>query len=349
MSFKKLKKMIDIDDKFTKSVKEAKDHTKISDSITLLPNYNAMADILFLPTTKLGYKYLLVVVDLATHEFDIEPLKLKESKEVLRAMEKIFQRKYISMPQASIRTDNGTEFKGVVDKYMKDHHIFHSVSMPYRHQQLSMVESLNRTLGILLNGYMNTKTKENEKYYNEWTDIIDVIRKELNAIRYTKPPYTEKTIFNHVDEQVDMEKKPKFKEGQLVYYKLSYPEDALGHKQPTAQFRIGDYRWSTVPVKITQILYYSGKIPYRYLLENMPYVSFTEHELKKSKKAVQEFIVNKIIGKKIMKKKVYYQVLWKGYLKKDATWEPKTELIKDNLQDYIDQYENESKKSKSKK
>jgi len=36
---------------------------------------------------------------------------------------------------------------------------------------------------------------------------------------------------------------------------------------------------------------------------------------------------------------VYFLVWWKGYLKKDATWEKKTDLIKDNLQDYIDDYE----------
>ena len=339
-SFKKLKKSLDIDDKFTKSVKKPKEQTKINDAITQLPYYNYMADILFLPKTKERYKYLLVIVDMATHEFDIEPMRTKEAKEVLSAMRQIFSRKYIKKPEASLRTDNGTEFKGVVDKYLKDNHIFHSVTMPYRHQQLSMVESLNRTLGILFNGYMNSVEKKTGKIYNEWTDVLEKVRKGLNKIRYVKPPYTEKTIFEYKDEPVNMSKKPKYKVGQLVHYQLSYPENALGHKQPTSQFRVGDYRWSSVPKKIKEIVYYSGEIPYRYILDNMPNVSFTDAQLMKSKEKVVKYTVKKIIGKKKVKNKIYYKVWWKNYKKKDATWEPKTQLVEDGLQQYIDEYEN---------
>ena len=339
-SLKKLKKKLNIDDKFTKSVRKEKEQTTIDDAVTLLPNYNYMADILFLPTTKERYKYLLVLVDLATHEFDIEPMKTKESNEVLKAMEKMFKREYIKIPKSSIRTDNGTEFQGAVDKFLKTHHIFHSVAMPYRHQQLSMVESLNRTLGILFNGYMNHLEKKTGKVYKQWTDIVDEVRKELNDIRRVKPPYTEQTIFEYRDKPVDLSSKPKFKVGQLVHYQLSYPENALGHKQPTSQFRVGDYRWSTEAKKIKEILYYSGEIPYRYLLDNMPNVSFTEGQLMKSKEKTTKYIIKKIIGKKTLKKKIYYKVWWKGYFKKDATWEPKTQLVDDGLQDYIDAFHN---------
>ena len=340
MSLKKLKKKLDIDDKFTKSViKKEKEFTKISDTVTLIEGFNYMADILYLPKTKERYKYLLVVVDLATHEFDIEPMKTKEASEVLFAMKNIFSRDYIKKPKASIRTDNGTEFKGPVDKFLKSNHIFHSVSMPYRHQQLSMVESLNRTLGILFNGYMNAKEKKTGKVFKQWTDVLDEVRKELNKIRFVKPPYTEKTVFEHKDAPVDMSKKPKFKVGQLVHYQLTYPENALGHKQPTAQFRVGDYRWASVPKKIKETLYFSGAVPYRYLLDKMPNVSFTEKQLMRSKDKVEKFIIKKIIGKKKVKGKVFYKVWWKNLTKKEATWEPKDQLEEDGVQDYIQEFE----------
>ena len=348
-SFEKLKEKLKIDDTFTKTVKKEKKQTKISDAVTLLENYNFMADVLHLPTTKQGYKYLVVLVDLATREFDIEPMKNKEAKEALTAIKSMFKRKYIKQPKASLRTDNGTEFQGVFDKFLKDNKIFHSVSMPSNHSQLSMVESLNRTLGILFIGYLNQKEKETRKQYREWTDVIDIIRKELNKIRYTKPPYTEKTIFDYKDKPVNMKEEPKYKIGNLVHYKLSYPTDILGNPQPTAQFRTGDARWSVVPKKIEHIYYYSGAIPYRYGLENMPYVSFTEAELMPSNETEPKWIVKKIIGKKTIKKKIHYLVWFKGYLKKDATWEPKTELLKDGLDEYIQEFEDKEKLKKKKK
>lgn len=349
--FDKLKEKLAIDDTFTKAIRKEKKQTKISDVMTLIEDYNFMADILFLPTTKEGYKYCLVVVDLATREFDIEPLKTKEAKEVLSAMKTIFTRNHVKKPKASIRTDNGTEFQGVVNKYLKDNNIFHSVSMPYRHQQLSMVESLNRTLGVLFNGYMNTKEKKTRKQYKEWTDVVDIVRTELNKIRKIKPPYTEKTVFDYKDKSVDMKDDPKYKVGDLVHYKLSYPEDALGNKQPTPQWRVGDYRWSALPKKIEQTYYYSGAIPYRYRLEGMKYVSFPESELMPSEETEQKFIIKKIIGKKTMKKKIYFLVWWKNEPKKDATWEPKTQLLEDGalIQEYMDEYEESEKLKKKKK
>lgn len=335
----KLKEKLSIDDTFTKVIRKEKKHTKINDYVTLLEDYNFMADILHLPTTKKGFKYCLVIVDMATHEFDIEPLKTKEAKEVLSAMKTIFTRNYVKKPKASLRTDNGTEFQGVVNKYLKDNKIHHSVSMPYRHQQLSMVESLNRTLGLLFNGYLNTKEKESGQVYKEWTDVIDVVRKELNKIRKVKPPYTLETIFYHKDKPMNLKKDPKYKIGELVHYKLSYPENALGKKQPTANFRVGDYRWSSVAKKIENIYYYSGEIPYRYGLEGMKNVSFTEAELMPSDETEQKWTVKKIIGKKTEKNKIFYLVWWKGYKKAESTWEPKSELVKDGLQEYIDEFE----------
>jgi len=47
------------------------------------------ADLLFLPEDE-GYKYLLVVVDIATRLCDAEPLKSKESKVVAKAIQRIF-------------------------------------------------------------------------------------------------------------------------------------------------------------------------------------------------------------------------------------------------------------------
>ena len=66
------------------------------------------------------------------------------------AIKKIFKRPHLNEPYASIRTDNGKEFKGVFSKWMYNESILHRIAEPYRHQQLANVENLNRTLGRLL-------------------------------------------------------------------------------------------------------------------------------------------------------------------------------------------------------
>ena len=112
-------------------------------------DYNFMSDLLFLPTTKKGFRYLLVMTDLYNNDFDIEPLKTKDPKEVLQAMKTMFKRKYIKKPYASIRTDAGTEFMGVFHKYLYDESILHRIAIPNRHQQLAN-EKLKPTIGKVI-------------------------------------------------------------------------------------------------------------------------------------------------------------------------------------------------------
>ena len=56
-------KTLGISEEFTKSCKKQKVFNKIKSNIPMREDYNFMADLLFLPTTKEGYKFLLVVVE----------------------------------------------------------------------------------------------------------------------------------------------------------------------------------------------------------------------------------------------------------------------------------------------
>lgn len=335
-------KKLKIDETFTKPPKKQKIFNKITNNIPPIQYYNYMADLLYLPeTTKDKFKYLLVVVDLATGEFDIEPLKNKSSETVLNAFKNMFKRKYIKKPYSSIRTDNGTEFQDVFHKYLYDNNIFHSVSLPYRHSQLSNVEALNKQLGRLFNGYMNSIEQETKKPYTDWIDIIDIVRKELNIIRKKKLPTMKEFAKNHLENTPFYTETPEFKIGDIVNFKLDYPENALGIKQPTANFRVGDYRWSAFPRKIIKIIYMQDKPYYRYVLENMQNVSFSSNQLMKNNKETEsKYVVKEIIGKKKLNKKTYYLIWWKGYKKADATYEPEKALIEDGFKDEIDKYNN---------
>jgi hypothetical protein len=74
------------------------------------------ADLLFLPNDK-GYKYCLVIVDVATGLMDAEPVKEKSSETILNAMKHIYKRRILSLPHKII-TDSGAEFSGKVSDYL---------------------------------------------------------------------------------------------------------------------------------------------------------------------------------------------------------------------------------------
>jgi hypothetical protein len=188
--FSDVLKKLKIDETFTKRIqtKPKEGFNKVKDNIPLIANYNFMADLLHLPTAKLGYKYLFVIVDLATNKFDIEPIKDKEADTTLKALKKCFTREYIKLPYSSLKTDGGTEFKGVFHKYLYDHDILHKVGLADRHKSLANVESLNRQLSRLILGYLNTKDKERQNISTDWLPTIPILRKELNEIREIKLP-----------------------------------------------------------------------------------------------------------------------------------------------------------------
>ena len=104
----KLLNKLEIDETLTKAPKKQKIFNKVKDNVTPIEDYNYMADLLELPTTKKGFKWLLVVVDLANDAFDIEPLKNKESKTTLQGLKNIFKRDILKVPEMSFTTDGGT-------------------------------------------------------------------------------------------------------------------------------------------------------------------------------------------------------------------------------------------------
>lgn len=341
----KLKNLIDklgLDQTYTKPIKNIK-YDSVKNNIPRLKHLNYMADLLFLPTTKEGYKYLLVVVDLATDLFDLEPIKNKESTTVLQAFKEMFKRPYIKLPEYSVRTDAGSEFKNVFHKYLYDNSILHRVAEVGRHKQLANIESLNRQLGRLFNLYMNKMELETRDTYREWIDILDVVREELNEIRKIPERNPYKSNYEPIDTNVLL-KQPKYKVGQLVYRKSDVPLNSFGKKQNTEKYREGDYRFDIQARKISKVLYYPKNI--RYLLSNLNNVSYTEDELLPAEdKQEEEFEVQSIIDKKVENGKTYYLIKWKGFSSDENTWEHRDELIK-TIPDLINQFDEKNKKPK---
>lgn len=332
--FENLFKKLKLDETFTTKPNKTKKFDTVKQNAFPKNGYNFMADLLFLPETNEKFKYLLVVVDIWSNAFDIEPLKDKTAENVLLGYKNIIKRPFLNLAKASIKTDNGTEFKSVFAEFLKTNNILHRVTRPNRHQQNANVESLNKQLGRIFMTYLTNKEQEFKKPYNEWMDIIDLVRKELNKVRIIPDgnPFSLEPI--PYTQQI-----PKYKIGDIVMAKLEVPNDGLGNKQNTSNFRMGDVRWDVNnKLKIIKIFNYPNNI--RYMLNTMPNVSFTENELKLSKPEIQEetFEVKKILDKKIVKNKTYYLIWWKRYKKKEATWESLENLVKDGLEDEIDDF-----------
>ncbi len=314
----------------TQIVHKEKVFTKVKDTIPLKEDLNFMADLLFLPESVIGkqsYKYCLVLVDIASNEFDIEPIENKEPETILKAFKLMNKRKYFKIDKnsATLTTDAGNEFRGVVSKWLYDESIYHKIAIPNRHTQLSNLNYLCRQLGKVFNLYMNQKEKETGKVFRNWTDIVDKVREVLNQHRKIVLP---KDLSSYQYPIFDFHAKPnKYKVGDIVSIKLDTPEDALGNKV-SGKAREGDIRWSE-PKKIERILYLSPPINYRYLVSGITNASFTEPQIRPSEAKQEVYKVKDIIDKKKEKGKVFYLIWWQGYKKEDATWEPRTSIIED--------------------
>jgi hypothetical protein len=298
-----------------------------------------MMDILMLPETKEGYKYLLTVVDLWSNELDFEPLKTKTASESLKAFKDIIKRPYLNLPKASIRTDNGGEFAKEFDAFLTEKNIKHRKSLPYRHKQMANIENLNNMLGRILMTYLTNKEVETGKEEKNWYDVtfLNNIRKELNNARKIpdRDPYdvTEAPKINFMI--------PKYNIGDVVIPVLDVPKNAYGAVLGN-NFRRGDMHFDIKnKLKIVKVLNYPNNN--RYVLNGRPNVSYAEAELMPSDKNEEYNEVKKIIGLKVNKTGTYYLVHWKGLIKAKATWELREALLSDGLREEILLFHEEQK------
>jgi hypothetical protein len=310
--------------------------------------YYQQADILYLPNDK-GYMYALVVVDQGNRLCDAEPLKSKQSEDVLNAFKKIYKRNILIKPEI-ITTDQGTEFKGETEKGLKAIGIGMSFAKVGRHRQVGLVERKNQTIGKDIHKFILHNTLASGKASSSWIEslpsLIKIINDETKSSLKKNPP---KEI-SHRDPTLEL-----LQEGENVRVMLDNPEDINGN-QLVGKFRSHDIRYNPTIRTIKYILIRPDQPP-MYLLNGndsslkVELVGYTRNQLQlvdeneikptKSLTKVEEnrYEFEKIIGEKVIGTTKYYLVKWKGYKKSEATWEKRSELIKDVPQ-AIKRYEN---------
>ena len=231
-------------------------------------------------------------------------MKSTKSSETDNAFKKIVKREYLNLPEISLKTDGGSEFKGDFNKFLIKEKIAHITAYPGRHSQMAPVESLNKTLGRIFNGIMNTQEIKTGKTNREWNVNLNKIREELNDFRERDLDEIEKEQEDAFFDPSESKKTSKFKEGDIVYYALTEPRTIIGHKVgDKSKFRVGDRTFSFEKKSIVDILYYPDKPFYRYKLKTMPHISFIENELLLAKELPDDYIGMKI--KKKFNKTIY--------------------------------------------
>ena len=161
------------DDELSNLFKKPKKDTGLSRAhynFAYSPNVSHQADLLFLPDDN-GYRYALVVTDIATRLSDDEPLKTKDSEEVAEAFYKIYQRGILKLPMF-IKMDDGSEFKGEVKRWLNRNRVHVSYAKPGRHRQLAMVERTNLFLGRALLKRMLTQELLTGQPSTKWVKIL---------------------------------------------------------------------------------------------------------------------------------------------------------------------------------
>jgi len=112
---------------------------------------------LFLPYNKLPrghkiYKYVLTVLNVASHYKEAEPQTSKDSAEVAKAFQSICKRSPLTWPQL-LQVDPRCKFMGSVKTEMENHKTTIRCGCPDTHRDQAVVEHFNRTLAERLFGH----------------------------------------------------------------------------------------------------------------------------------------------------------------------------------------------------
>lgn len=222
------------------------------------------ADIVFMPTDKFGYKYMLVITDIHSRLTDAEPLKNKDSKSIYRAIKKIYNRDILDEPIQTI-VDDGGEFKGDV----KEDFNFRALE-PGKFLGVvdSKIKLISQALFYMMDKEELKKNKTSKAWVKHLRETIDLLNK--------------RTQENYEPIKLDTDVKYEgtlLKVGDKVHKALLRPETATGQRINDKKFRATDARFSRKVSTITSVLEKPGS-PVLYLLDNKN-TTYTRNKLLK--------------------------------------------------------------------
>ena len=136
------------------------------------------------------YSWILVIVDIFSKFVYVYPIMKKEPKFVANVLNRIFLNGDIPK---MIQHDDGTEFKGLVTKLLKDFKVKDITNAPYSPQTNGFVENKNKQIKNYIVTYMTTR--KTEKYY----DVLDRIAFNINNTKHSVTKMTPFQIHRGID------------------------------------------------------------------------------------------------------------------------------------------------------
>jgi len=338
------------------------------------------ADLLFLKNDK-GYKYALVIVDIGSRLLDAEPLKTKSSVAVLKGIQAIYDRGPLKLPHGRIEVDDGSEFKASVSAWFKKKKIPIRVAKTARHRQQAIVERKNQALGDKIDGRIKYQERKTKQPSSQWTSYLKIIVKKMNEKQMKEnekkkkkkkqPDPAEARIVKTDKDGKEVEHYPckgdscnALEQGTRVRVALEIPRDELTGKRLHGKFRNKETRWSDIKTITHTII--TPNNPPRYAVDDVYDATYTKEQLQVvtketeiesefgeddilpeiNDKGDEQYYVEKIVGKKKVKRQWKVEVKWTGF--KETTWEPLTTMRKE-IPDMVKEYEDSLKKPQKKK
>jgi hypothetical protein len=120
-----------------------------------------------------GYTYLLVFIDVNSKYMFAQPIKRKFPENVLDPLKKILEdlhEKGLTNPSV-IQSDNGPEFMGAVDGWIKEKGMKHVLSTSHNPRSQAVVERSNGTIKRMLGRWMTDNNTR--KWVDALQDIVD--------------------------------------------------------------------------------------------------------------------------------------------------------------------------------
>lgn len=275
---KKFKDKLDVIDESNVVKKLMKSYIKDSEREghyrgSTLKNGHQQCDILYMPDDN-GYKYALIIVDIATRSVDAKAIKSLKSNDVIQAFKDIYKGPYLKQPIYMIQSDRGTEFTNKkIEEYFHNLGIVHKLSKTGRHRQTAIVESMNKIIGVSLfeiqHKYEIATGKQDKRWVNNLKDVIEV----LNEAYQKKPEKSNITmpVVNNKDDKILLD------EGTVVRVPNEYPKDVNNDKIYT-KFRATDLKFDKTKRKIEGVALIGNQPPF-YKIENIPNTYYTKNQL----------------------------------------------------------------------
>jgi hypothetical protein len=297
-------------------------------------------DTLYLPQDG-QYKYLLVIVDIASRICDCEPMKNRDAPTTVKALEKIFKRGIVKRPKR-LEVDSGSEFKGAFETHFRK---FCKIvrKLSGRSRQQSVVENKNQQIGKIVNAKMTAEEINNDVTSKDWVKILPKVVQLLNQ------------HFSHPVKEVDMSVPPKSNKfsrdilpiGTSVRVQLDKPIDYVEEKRLHGKFRTGDIRWTKHIGKITRFFIRPDQ-PVMYQVDDNKNVAYTKYQLqvvkpnevKPSSKTQVRHYAQEITSQRNVKGKIYYKIRWEDG---DITEQDRAQVLEE-LPELLKEFKEKNKK-----